>query len=103
MRPAPALTAAAVRAEQLDLTVPDLTGRLAVVTGASDGIGLGLAERLARAGAEVVLPVREVGRPIHLLVKQRRSDGPPRSCPRPTDCSTSTRRSRARSASTPGT
>ena len=36
----------------------DLHGRLAVVTGASDGIGLGLARRLARAGAEVVLPVR---------------------------------------------
>jgi NAD(P)-dependent dehydrogenase (short-subunit alcohol dehydrogenase family) len=38
--------------------VPDLRGRLAVVTGGSDGIGLGLAERLAAAGAEVVLPVR---------------------------------------------
>src|SRR5690606_5241350 len=38
--------------------VPDLTGRRAVVTGASDGIGFGLAERLARAGAELVLPVR---------------------------------------------
>ncbi|MGC4810749.1 SDR family oxidoreductase [Micromonospora sp. DT228] len=42
----------------LDLTVPDLTGKLAVVTGGSDGLGLGLATRLARAGAEVVLPVR---------------------------------------------
>src|SRR4051812_43511921 len=41
-----------------DVCVPDLTGKLAVVTGASDGLGLGLAERLARAGAEVVLPVR---------------------------------------------
>ncbi|GGO04333.1 SDR family oxidoreductase [Micromonospora parathelypteridis] len=42
----------------LDLTVPNLTGKLAVVTGGSDGLGLGLATRLARAGAEVVLPVR---------------------------------------------
>ncbi|BBB00325.1 putative short chain dehydrogenase [Actinacidiphila reveromycinica] len=42
----------------VDVPVPDLTGRLAVVTGASDGIGLGLATRLAAAGAEVVLPVR---------------------------------------------
>ncbi|MEU3185555.1 SDR family oxidoreductase [Streptomyces sp. NPDC006923] len=42
----------------LDTTVPDLTGKLAVVTGASDGVGLGLAARLALAGAEVVLPVR---------------------------------------------
>ncbi|MEK8108363.1 SDR family NAD(P)-dependent oxidoreductase [Micromonospora sp. M12] len=42
----------------LDLTVPDLTGKLAVVTGGSDGLGLGLATRLAQAGAEVVLPIR---------------------------------------------
>ncbi|MGW0909567.1 SDR family oxidoreductase [Streptomyces sp. NPDC002853] len=42
----------------IDITVPDLTGRRAVVTGASDGIGLGLATRLAAAGAEVLLPVR---------------------------------------------
>lgn len=42
----------------IDITVPDLTGRLALVTGASDGMGLGIAGRLAAAGAEVVLPVR---------------------------------------------
>ncbi|KUG51144.1 short-chain dehydrogenase [Serinicoccus chungangensis] len=41
-----------------DLTLPDLTGRRALVTGASDGIGLGIAARLAAAGAEVVMPVR---------------------------------------------
>ncbi len=41
-----------------DVTVPDLTGKLAVVTGASDGLGFGLAARLARAGAEVIMPVR---------------------------------------------
>ena len=40
------------------ITVPDLHGRRAVVTGASDGIGLRIATRLAAAGAEVVLPVR---------------------------------------------
>ncbi|WP_035855841.1 SDR family oxidoreductase [Cryptosporangium arvum] len=39
-------------------TVPDLSGRLAVVTGGSDGVGFHLAARLAAAGAEVVLPVR---------------------------------------------
>ena len=39
-------------------TVPDLSGTLAVVTGGSDGVGLHLASRLAAAGAEVVLPVR---------------------------------------------
>ncbi|MFH8484977.1 SDR family oxidoreductase [Streptomyces longisporoflavus] len=42
----------------IDITVPDLSGRRAVVTGASDGIGLGIATRLAAAGAEVLLPVR---------------------------------------------
>ncbi|MET7418577.1 SDR family oxidoreductase [Dactylosporangium sp. NPDC005555] len=41
-----------------DITVPDLSGKLAVVTGASDGVGLGLTARLAAAGAEVVMPVR---------------------------------------------
>ncbi|MDT0269596.1 SDR family oxidoreductase [Streptomyces sp. DSM 44915] len=42
----------------IDITVPDLSGRRAVVTGGSDGIGLGIATRLAAAGAEVLLPVR---------------------------------------------
>ncbi len=41
-----------------DIPVPDQSGKRAVVTGASDGIGLGIATRLAAAGAEVVLPVR---------------------------------------------
>ncbi|MEV4627230.1 SDR family oxidoreductase [Micromonospora sp. NPDC049523] len=45
-----------------DVSVPDLTGKLAVVTGGSDGIGLGLAVRLAGAGAEVVLPVRNLAK-----------------------------------------
>jgi len=43
---------------RLSTTVPDLTGKLAVVTGASDGLGFGLAGRLAGAGAKVLLPVR---------------------------------------------
>jgi NAD(P)-dependent dehydrogenase (short-subunit alcohol dehydrogenase family) len=38
--------------------VPDLDGRRALVTGASDGIGLEITRRLAQAGAEVVMPVR---------------------------------------------
>lgn len=41
-----------------DITIPDLAGKRAVVTGASDGIGLDIAGRLAAAGAEVILPVR---------------------------------------------
>lgn len=40
------------------LDIPDLTGKLAVVTGASDGIGFIIATRLAQAGADVVMPVR---------------------------------------------
>ncbi|AQT81040.1 short chain dehydrogenase [Mycolicibacterium litorale] len=43
---------------QYDVTIADLHGRRAVVTGASDGIGLRIAARLAGAGAEVILPVR---------------------------------------------
>lgn len=42
----------------IDITIPDLSGKLAVVTGASDGMGLGMAARLAAAGAEVIMPVR---------------------------------------------
>jgi NAD(P)-dependent dehydrogenase (short-subunit alcohol dehydrogenase family) len=42
-----------------DITVPDLTGRLAVITGANSGLGLGLTRRLAAAGAEVILAVRD--------------------------------------------
>lgn len=43
---------------KFDVEIPDLSGRRAIVTGASDGVGLGIAGRLAAAGAEVVLPVR---------------------------------------------
>ncbi|TYC07083.1 SDR family NAD(P)-dependent oxidoreductase [Micromonospora sp. WP24] len=58
---------------QLDITVPDLTGKLAVVTGASDGVGLVLATRLAAAGAEVIMPVRNgrKGEAAITTIKQR--------------------------------
>jgi len=42
----------------IDIPVPNLSGQRALVTGASDGIGFNVAARLARAGAEVVIPVR---------------------------------------------
>jgi NAD(P)-dependent dehydrogenase (short-subunit alcohol dehydrogenase family) len=45
---------------QYDVTIADLSGKRAVVTGASDGIGLGIATRLAGAGAEVIMPVRNL-------------------------------------------
>ncbi len=42
--------------------LPDLTGKTAVVTGASSGIGLVTARQLARTGARVVLAVRDVNK-----------------------------------------
>jgi NAD(P)-dependent dehydrogenase (short-subunit alcohol dehydrogenase family) len=41
------------------MTGPDLTGRTAIITGASRGIGLAIAQRLADAGANVVLTSRK--------------------------------------------
>lgn len=41
-----------------DYRLPELSGRTALVTGASDGMGLRIATRLAAAGAELLLPVR---------------------------------------------
>ncbi|QOR71562.1 SDR family oxidoreductase [Ruania alkalisoli] len=42
----------------VDITIPDLTGKRALITGASDGMGMIMARRLAAAGAEVIMPVR---------------------------------------------
>ncbi len=41
-----------------DIDIPDQTGTLAVVTGANSGIGFGVSQRLAAAGAVVILAVR---------------------------------------------
>jgi len=45
-------------ANDLVATVPDLTGKLAIVTGANSGLGFGLARRLAAADADVVMAIR---------------------------------------------
>ncbi len=42
--------------------IPDQRGRLAVVTGANSGLGLATARELARAGATVVLAVRDTAK-----------------------------------------
>jgi len=52
----------------------DLTDKVAVVTGASRGIGASTAQELAKAGAKVVLAARS-GREITDLAAQIRNDG----------------------------
>lgn len=47
-----------VNGSELTLAVPDLSGRLAIVTGANSGLGFGLARRLAMAGADVMMAIR---------------------------------------------
>lgn len=45
-------------ANDLVPTVPDLSGKRAVITGANSGLGFGLARRLSAAGADVVMAIR---------------------------------------------
>lgn len=56
----------------LSLDVPDLRGRLAVVTGANSGLGFGLAKRLSGAGADVVMAVRDRTKGERALADVRR-------------------------------
>ena len=51
-----------------------LDGRLALVTGSSAGIGLGVARGLAQAGAAVVLNGRDAAR-LAATAQQMRSEG----------------------------
>ncbi|WP_036435760.1 SDR family oxidoreductase [Mycobacterium sp. URHB0044] len=49
----------------------DLSGKLTVVTGATSGIGLCLASRLAAAGAEVVMAIRNEGKGVRAVAHIR--------------------------------
>lgn len=57
----------------------DLTGRTAIVTGASSGVGVAIAAALAGAGAEVTLAVRDmaVGRDVSERIAASRGVAPP--------------------------
>lgn len=48
--------------KNIDITLPDISGRRIVLTGGSDGMGLIMATRLAAAGADLILPVRNAGK-----------------------------------------
>ncbi|WDZ84696.1 SDR family oxidoreductase [Micromonospora cathayae] len=72
---------------RIDITVPDLSGKRAVVTGASDGMGLGIATRLAEAGAEVILPVRNPGKGEAAITTIRRTVPAAKLAPRSLDLS----------------
>ena len=48
--------------KDIDITLPDISGRRIVLTGGSDGMGLIMATRLAAAGADLILPVRNAGK-----------------------------------------
>src|ERR1700737_797548 len=45
-------------ANDLVATVPALTGKLVIITGANSGLGFGLARRLSAAGADVIMAIR---------------------------------------------
>ncbi|SDT12441.1 SDR family oxidoreductase [Jiangella sp. DSM 45060] len=75
-------------ARTIDLAIPDQTGRLAVVTGASDGIGLVIATRLAGAGAEVIMPVRDAAKGERAVGRLRDQVPGAKVSTRPLDLST---------------
>jgi glucose 1-dehydrogenase len=52
-----------------------LQGRIALVTGAAQGIGLGIAERLAREGAQIALNIRHLDERAHSAQAQLQALG----------------------------
>ena len=69
----------------IDISIPDLSGKLAVVTGGSDGIGQIIATRLAGAGAEVIMPVRNPAKGEKAVAEIRRQVPAARVSTRPMD------------------
>src|ERR1700679_1841076 len=57
--------------ERTDIVIIDLTGRKAVVTGSTAGIGRAIAEGLARAGASIVINGRGEERVAKALLELR--------------------------------
>ncbi|MEU6645341.1 SDR family oxidoreductase [Saccharomonospora sp. NPDC046836] len=57
----------------IDITIPNLSGKRVLITGASDGMGLGMAVRLAAAGADVLMPVRNPRKGENALARIRQS------------------------------
>jgi len=53
----------------------DLSGRVAVVTGGNGGIGLGMAEGLAQAGASVMIAGRDRDKSLHALARLEQRGG----------------------------
>ncbi|OBJ62329.1 SDR family oxidoreductase [Mycobacterium sp. 1423905.2] len=60
-------------ANNLIATVPNLSGKLAIVTGANSGLGFGLARRLSAAGADVVMAIRNRAKGEEAIEKIRAS------------------------------
>jgi NAD(P)-dependent dehydrogenase (short-subunit alcohol dehydrogenase family) len=58
----------------VDIEIPDQTGKLAIVTGANSGIGLETARRLAAAGAQVILAVRNPTKGAAAVADLREND-----------------------------
>ncbi|MEU6408616.1 SDR family oxidoreductase [Microbispora sp. NPDC046933] len=59
--------------QAIDITIPDLSGKRVLITGASDGMGLGMAARLAAAGADILMPVRNRRKGENAIARIRQS------------------------------